>query len=97
MQLCGYLQAQYPQDFHFLAHDSEHAVEAREAAAAFAARNIFVPDSLLGFYDQFVAADRDHNGMVSEEEMAVRIGCCLLRKNLTLQAGTCRDCNGVTA
>ena len=47
------------------------------AAAAFAARNVFVPDTLLGFYDQFVAVDRDHNGMVSEDEMAVS-GCCWL-------------------
>ena len=50
----------------------------RAAEAEFAARNIFVPDSLLSFYDQFVGVDRDHNGMISEDEMAVRPKLVLL-------------------
>jgi hypothetical protein len=53
-------------------HTHTHLCTRRAAAADFARRNIFVPDSLLGFYDLFVAADIDRNGMVSEEEMAVR-------------------------
>jgi len=42
------------------------------AEQQYAAQNIFVPDTMLGFYDRFVALDKDGTSMITQDEMAVR-------------------------